>query len=327
MRVLVTGGAGYIGSVTARVLSKTEEVLIVDDLSMGHRAAALDTALETVDVEDAEGIAGVCRRFRPEACIHFAARSLVSESVARPLQYFGTNVCGTLNLAKALADAGCRRIVFSSTAAVYGSPDRFPITEAEEPRPINPYGLSKSMVERALAELDRAGQVRYVSLRYFNAAGADVEGGLGEDHDPETHLIPNLIAAAMGRTPRATIFGVDYPTPDGTCVRDYVHVLDLARAHVLALGHLRGGGESGVFNLGNGSGFSVRRVVEAVRNASGADFEVTEGPRRRGDPPVLVASSEKIKSALGWEPRLSSLDEIVRTAWAWHQARPDGYPD
>jgi len=238
-----------------------------------------------------------------------------------------SNFGGTIQLAHALIGSGCDTMVFSSTAATYGSPGNIPILEDDPTEPINPYGLTKLMVERMLAELERSGSMRYVSLRYFNAAGADLKGGLGEDHDPETHLIPCVINAALGRQPHAAIFGTDYPTPDGTCVRDYIHILDLARAHVLALDHLDAGGRSGVFNLGNGAGFSVREVIETVKDVSGIDFEVVEEPRREGDPPVLVASSERIRSTLGWEPEYPQLRGIVASAWAWHQANPDGYTD
>lgn len=328
MKILVTGGAGYIGSVTARMLGNLgHQVLILDNLSKGHRAAAGEADLAAIDVEDPGPLLQCCTRFSPDACVHFAARSLVGESMERPLPYFATNLGGTMNLARALMESGCGIMVFSSTAAVYGSPGRTPIPEDSETEPINPYGLTKLMAERMLAELDRTSAMRYVSLRYFNAAGADPEGGLGEDHDPETHLIPRLIAAALGSEPGARLFGSDYPTPDGTCVRDYVHVLDLARAHVLALEHLSGGGGSEVFNLGNQKGFSVREVIETVKDVSGNDFEVIEEPRREGDPPVLVASSDRVKSTLGWEPLFPELRDIVETAWSWHSSHPEGYSD
>jgi len=326
VRVLVTGGAGYIGSVTSNILSGAgHDVLILDDLSKGHREAARGIPIEQIDIEDREAVEACCRRFEPEACVHFAARSLVGESVAQPLMYFRTNVQGTINLVGALVGAGCRLMVFSSTAAVYGEPLRSPIVETDPTEPINPYGITKLAVERMLSELSRSGDLRHVSLRYFNAAGADTEAGLGEDHDPETHLIPKVIASAQGRVPHASIFGTDYPTPDGTCVRDYIHVLDLARAHVLGIEHLAGGGEAGAFNLGNGEGFSVRDVISAVKDVSGRDFPVAEEPRREGDPPVLVASSERIRSVLGWVPSFPGLEEIVGSAWQWHEAHPAGY--
>jgi UDP-glucose 4-epimerase len=244
----------------------------------------------------------------------------------RPLDYFQTNVAGTINLIRALAGSGCSRLVFSSTAAVYGAPRRTPVTEDEQTAPVNVYGLTKLMTENVLAELARAGEFSYASLRYFNAAGADAAGDLGEDHEPETHLIPNVIAAALGRAQRATIFGSDYPTPDGTCVRDYIHVLDLASAHVLALERLRER-RGGIFNLGNGEGFSVREVIDAVRRVSGRDFEVVESAKRQGDPPVLVASSARIAAELGWKPVYPGLDDIVSSAWEWHRSHPGGYED
>jgi UDP-glucose 4-epimerase len=323
----VTGGAGYIGSVTARLLAgEGHDVLVVDDLSKGHRKAVEHLSLEIADIEDPAAMISICARFKPDACLHFAARSLVGESMERPLAYFQTNVAGSINLIRALVDAGCSRLVFSSTAAIYGAPESTPIAEEEPAAPVNVYGLTKLTVERMLAELGRAGQLSYASLRYFNAAGADTANGLGEDHSPETHLIPNIIAAALGREPRAMVFGTDYPTPDGTCVRDYIHVSDLAAAHVLALDLLEGG-RGGVFNLGNGAGFSVSEVIAAVRRVSGKDFEVREGPRRAGDPPVLVASSERITSELGWKPAHPGLEDIVSSAWEWHRAHPGGYGD
>jgi UDP-glucose 4-epimerase len=328
MRILITGGAGYIGSVTARMLAGAgHDILIADNLSKGHKAAAGGADLEEVDIEDAASIAGCCKRFKPQACVHFAARSLVGESMERPLDYFMSNFGGSIILARALVDAGCEMMVFSSTAAVYGAAETAPIVESDPTEPINPYGLSKLMVENMLSELERAGAMRFASLRYFNAAGADVEGDLGEDHDPETHLIPCVIAVAQRKQASASVFGTDYPTRDGTCVRDYIHVIDLARAHVLALEKLAGGESCGVFNLGNGEGYTVREVIEAVKEVSGRDFEVVDEPRREGDPPVLVASSDRIRSVLGWEPEYPGLKEIVMDAWKWHSKHPDGYAD
>lgn len=328
MKVLVTGGAGYIGSVMVAMLRDLDhEVMVLDDLSMGHREAAGGARLAVLDLLNGEEVMRLCRGFRPQACIHFAAKSLVAESVANPRKYFLCNVGGGLNLLEGLHACGCEVLIFSSTCAVYGIPDEFPISETEKTKPVSPYGHSKSMLEKVLFDLSRAGSLRYASLRYFNAAGADMEHDLGEDHHPETHLIPRIIAAALGREPEACIYGTDYPTPDGTCVRDYVHVTDLCRAHMLALDYLLDGGESSVYNLGNGRGFSVREVIDVVRDASGVDFEVQEMGRREGDPPVLVASSSKIIEELGWEPEFTELKDIVESAWVWHSSHPDGYGD
>ncbi len=326
MRVLVTGGAGYIGSITCRVLADAgHEVLVIDRLSEGHRAAVEGLGMAVVDLLDRERVAEVCKRFRPEGCMHFASLALVGDSMERPLEYFKNNVGGALSLFGALVRSGCGWVVFSSSAAAYGQPEEVPITEDAATAPVNPYGRSKLFVEQVLQELARTGELRYASLRYFNAAGADTRHDLGEDHHPETHLVPNVIFAALGRTPGVSVFGTDYPTPDGTCVRDYVHVLDLARAHLLAMERLSTGGESGVFNLGNGSGFSVREVVETVKEVSGNEFEVLEAPRRPGDPPFLVASSDRIREELGWRPEFPDLRSIVASAWEWHRRHPEGY--
>ena len=326
MRVMVTGGAGYIGSVMVRVLEEdSHDVLVLDDMSKGHIQAAGGARLVRVDLEDRSAVNEACGTFRPEACMHFAAQSLVGESMEKPLKYFMANLSGSLNLLSGLVKAGCGKLVFSSSAAVFGAPECVPIAEDAATSPISPYGISKLAFEQVLAHVARAGDVSYASLRYFNAAGADLEHGLGEDHRPETHLIPKVIAAALGKERSVAIFGDDYPTPDGTCIRDYIHVRDLCQAHLLALGHLSSGGESGVFNLGNGSGFSVREVLESVRRVSGEDFSVVVEDRRPGDPPALVASSAKIRSVLGWKPSFTDIDGIVGTAWRWHSEHPDGY--
>lgn len=326
MRILVTGGAGYIGSVTARMLAKSgNEVLILDDLSKGHREAIKGLNLAVVQMMDKNEVKQTCEEFAPQACVHFAAKSLVAESIENPLSYFQTNLGGSMNVLEALLGVGCKMFVFSSTAAVYGDAKDVPLTEESESRPINPYGSSKLMFEQVLEQTSRATEMRFVSLRYFNAAGSDLENDLGEDHHPETHLIPRVIAVALGKEPYAAIYGTDYPTPDGTCIRDYIHVTDLATAHALALEHLSTGGESGMYNLGNEKGCSVREVIEEIKKVSGCDFLVKEAPRRSGDPAVLVASSKKAKAKLGWKPKHESLEDIVRSAWKWHKRHPDGY--
>jgi UDP-glucose 4-epimerase len=326
MRVLVTGGAGYIGSVTTRmIVAADHDVMVLDDLSKGHDAALLGAPLEIADLRDRRAVRAACEKFMPDACMHFAAVSLVGESVEQPARYFGVNVAGGINLLEALLECGCKAFVFSSTAAVYGEPEGVPIEETAATRPVNPYGHTKLAFERVLADCEKSGDFSYISLRYFNAAGADVDGGLGEDHVPETHLVPLVVKAAFGFSPRVSVFGTDYPTPDGTCVRDYIHVSDLANAHLLALRYLADGGASGVYNLGNSDGFSVRQVIESVKRVSGRDFDVVEAARRPGDPPSLVASSRRISDALGWKPAYTGLDSIVETACDWHSAHPRGY--
>jgi len=326
VRVLVTGGAGYIGSVMVRMLAdEGHDVVVLDNLSRGHRRAVGGVDIAVVNLEDLSAVTETCRAFQPEACLHFAARSLVAESVAEPLAYFRTNVGGSLNLVGALLETDCDLMVFSSSAATYGIPEGSPIVEDAETAPINPYGVSKLMFERILKWLSEAGSLSYVSLRYFNAAGADILHDLGEDHDPETHLVPRVIAAALGTEPSVSVYGTDYPTPDGTCVRDYIHILDLARAHLLALDYLSSGGPSAVFNLGNGNGFSVKEVIDVVGRVSGREFDIVNAERREGDPSILVASSELIKSRLAWKPEFADLETIIETAWQWHSRHPDGY--
>ncbi|MCR4418640.1 MAG: UDP-glucose 4-epimerase GalE [Clostridia bacterium] len=329
MRVLVTGGAGYIGSHTVKeLLQEGYEVTVLDNLSRGHRAVArLLPGARFVwgDIDDRELVRELAQEV--EAVLHFAAFSLVGESVSNPALYYENNVQKGLSLLRAVCEAGVRYFVFSSTAAVYGEPQQVPIEEDHSLVPTNPYGATKLALEEALRWYGAAYGVRYISLRYFNAAGADPEGDLGEDHRPETHLIPLVLQAALGVRSEVTIFGTDYPTPDGTCVRDYVHVSDLAAAHVLALKALEEGHPSAVYNLGSGRGFSVREVIEAARRVTGRDFPVVEGPRRPGDPAVLVASSRRIRQEVGWSPRHGDLEAIIRTAWAWHRRYPQGYAE
>lgn len=321
MHVLVTGGAGYIGSVTgALLLDEGHSVTVFDNLELGHRAA-IDTraALVVGDLRDADAIDRAIADTRPDAVMHFAADALVGESMAHPERYFGNNVTGGLNLAAAMLRHGVRRIVLSSTCATYGEPERLPITEDSAQRPTNPYGESKLMLERALDWYRRLHGLHVVSLRYFNACGA--AGGRGEDHSPETHLIPILLQVALGQREQACIHGDDYPTPDGSCIRDYIHVSDLARAHLLALTTPA----SGAFNLGTGSGFSVKQVLAAARAVTGHPIPASVGPRRPGDPPVLVAAADKAQQVLGWTPQIPAIEDIIASAWDWHRAHPDGY--
>jgi UDP-glucose 4-epimerase len=325
MKLLVTGGAGYIGSIVARLLLVAgHEVTVLDNLERGHRAAVPEGArLVVADLLDPDAVdAAVSEGF--DGAMHFAALALVSESVSHPERYYRTNVGGTLNLLEALTAAGVPRLVFSSTCAVYGQPDEVPIAETAVPRPVNAYGASKLAVDLMIRDFCTATGLGAVSLRYFNVAGAS--GGLGEHHDPETHLIPNILRAALGSAAAVDIYGTDYPTPDGTAIRDYIHVEDLAAAHLLALEGARSS-EHRVFNLGNGSGFSVREVIEAARAVTGCEIGTTEASRRPGDPPMLVAASDRIRSELGWEAQKPALEEMVADAWAFAQAHPDGYPD
>ncbi len=325
MKLLVTGGAGYIGSiVTRQLIGAGHEVVVLDNLERGHRAAvAPEARLVVVDLVDAAAVsAAVGDGF--DAVLHFAALALVGESVSHPERYYRTNVGGTLNLLQAMADAGVPRLVFSSTCAVYGQPDEVPISEAAPPRPQNAYGASKLAVDHMIGDFCVAHGLGAVSLRYFNVAGASA--GLGEDHHPETHLIPNILRAAQGIAPVVQIFGTDYPTPDGTAIRDYIHIEDLAAAHLLALDGARAG-EHRIFNLGNGNGFSVREVIAAAQEVTGETINAEEAPRRPGDPPMLVAAGAKIRTELGWEPRKPALVDMVGDAWAFAQARPGGYSD
>lgn len=330
--VLVTGGAGYIGSHAVRELVRAgHDVAVYDNLSAGHRPAAEAAlggsgAVIEGDIKDTARLARTLRERRIDAVMHFAALLSVGDSVRDPLGYYGTNVTGALSVLQAMVDAKVSSFVFSSTAAVFGNPERTPITEDHPTRPINPYGETKLAVERALPHFERAYGLRSVALRYFNAAGADPDGTLGEDHDPELHVIPRAIDAAMGRG-TFQVFGEDYETPDGTCLRDYVHVTDLAAAHVLALDVLGDGAPSTVYNLGNGRPTSVRQVLDAVERVTGRAVPYTAAPRRAGDPAVLYASSDRIRGELGWSPRYEEIDTIVSTAWRWREAHPAGYAE
>ena len=332
--VVVTGGAGYVGSHAVKSLAAAGyDVVVFDDLSAGHAAAvdriargfpARTISLVRGDILDAGALRRTFQGGGVSAVMHFAARLLVGESVREPIGYYRANVAGTMTVLEAMAEAGIDRFVFSSTAATFGEPQESPITEAHPQRPVNAYGETKLAIERALPHVERATGIRWTAFRYFNAAGADPDGWLGEHHDPEEHLIPLAIAAAAGGAP-LTVFGDDYPTPDGTCIRDYVHVTDLASAHVDALRALEAGGPSAAYNLGNGAGSSVRQVLETVARVTGRRVPHRIGARRPGDPSSLVASSARARAELGWTPRLERLDTIVETAWNWHARHPHGY--
>lgn len=323
MHVLVTGGAGYIGSITAAELIRAgHQVTVYDNLRQGHRDAVPPEArFVKGDLSQPRKLRQLLKGNELDAVMHFAALSLVGQSMQSPERYFRNNVVGSLNLLEALLAAGVRRFVLSSTAAVYGNPERVPIHEGDRLSPVNPYGETKLAVEQMLGWFDRVHGLRYASLRYFNAAGASAERG--EDHQPEAHLIPLVLQVALGQRDHIDIYGTDYPTPDGTCIRDYIHILDLASAHILALEALDQG--SRTYNLGNGQGFSVRQVLHVARDVTGHPIPAREAPRRPGDPPILVASAAAIQRELGWRPRIPELHEIIRSAWDWHRRHPTGY--
>lgn len=323
MKVFVVGGAGYIGSICSEVLlNDGHGVVIFDNLTEGH-GQAIDRRAEFIegDLQSREIIADALRRTRPDAVMHFAANALVGESMQNPSKYFRNNIANGVNLLDAMVETGTRRLVFSSTCAIFGPPDRVPIDEELPKRPINPYGESKLAFERILRWYDEIHGVRFVSLRYFNAAGASEQ--FGEDHRTETHLIPNVLKVALGQKTHVEVYGTDYDTPDGTCIRDYIHIFDLARAHLLALES----GKSEYYNLGTGGGSSVREVIETARVVTGRTIDVVEKPRRPGDPPRLIAASGKIKNELGWKPQFENLPAIIESAWKWHQKYPRGYED
>jgi UDP-glucose 4-epimerase len=324
MKILVVGGAGYIGSiVTSELLKAGHQAIVYDNLSRGHRSAiSAGAELVVGELSDRQALDEVFRSRKIDAVMHFAAMIEAGESMRIPEVYFRNNTANSLTLLESMLAHRVDRLVFSSTAALYGDPVRVPIEESDPLIPTNPYGESKLLVERMLEWFNRAHGVRYASLRYFNAAGASHD--LGEDHEPESHLIPLILRVALGKRDQATIFGTDYPTPDGTCVRDYIHVLDLASAHLLALDALSRRDRL-IYNLGNGKGFSVREVIEVARSVTGHTIPVTEAPRRAGDPAVLVASSARIERELDWRPEHTSLESIIRSAWEWHKRFPEGY--
>jgi UDP-glucose 4-epimerase len=321
MKMLVTGGAGYIGSICAELLlDEGHEVAILDNLSEGHwRAVDARARFIEGDLQDRQRTFSICREIKPEAVMHFAASALVAESMRDPSKYFRNNIGNGVNLLDAMIAAGCNRIIFSSTCAIFGPPERLPIDETLPQQPINPYGESKLAFEKILRWYSQIHGLNFVSLRYFNAAGASVK--FGEDHRAETHLIPNVLKVTLGQKPHVEVFGTDYETPDGTCIRDYIHIVDLARAHILALESAK----SEFYNLGTGGGSSVREVIDCCRKITGRKIEIVEKPRRPGDPPRLIASSQKIKRELGWKPQFQSLEAIVESAWKWHQKFPRGY--
>ncbi|MEY7999954.1 UDP-glucose 4-epimerase GalE [Clostridium sp. Mt-5] len=326
MSILVCGGAGYIGShMVARLLEEGKKVIILDNFEKGHKNAILGGKVYEGDLREEGALNKVFSENEIEAVIDFAAYSLVGESVNEPIKYFENNVGGTLNLIKAMKKYGVKNIVFSSTAATYGEPKSVPILENAQTCPTNPYGESKLTVEKILKWSDRAYGIKYAALRYFNAAGAHVSGVIGEDHRPESHLIPIILEVALKKRDRIFIFGDDYNTEDGTCVRDYVHVTDLADAHLLALNKIMSDRKSKTYNLGNGRGFSVKKVIEVSRQVTGEKIDAEIAPRRAGDPAVLVASSKKAGEELGWNPKYNSLEMIIETAWNWHKNHPDGY--
>ena len=323
MKILVVGGAGYIGSIcTELLLDEGHEAIVFDNLGEGHRSA-VDSRARFIqgDLAEREKIQATLSSARPDAVMHFAASALVGESMRDPSKYFRNNISNGLNLLDAMVAAGVQRIVFSSTCAIFGMPERLPIDETAPARPINPYGESKLAFEKILRWYDQIHGLKFVSLRYFNAAGAT--GNFGEDHRLETHLVPNVLKVALGQKPHVEIYGTDYETLDGTCIRDYIHILDLARAHILALDAAK----SELYNLGTGGGSSVRDVIAACRKITGRKVDTVERPRRAGDPPRLIASSEKIEKELGWRPEFQSLDTIIESAWKWHQRFPNGYGD
>jgi UDP-glucose 4-epimerase len=323
MKVLVVGGAGYIGSICVELLlDEGHAVAVFDNLTEGHRRA-IDSRADFIegDLADREQIAGAMTSAKPDAVMHFAANALVGESMENPSKYFRNNVSSGINLLDAMVAAGVERLVFSSTCATFGPPDRLPIDETLPQRPINPYGESKLLFEKILRWYDEIHGLKFIALRYFNAAGASEK--FGEDHRIETHLIPNVLQVALGQKPHVEIYGTDYETPDGTCIRDYIHILDLSRAHILALGCEK----SAYYNLGTGGGSSVREVIEVCEKITGKKISVVEKPRRAGDPPRLIAGSDKIKRELKWQPQFQHLDAIIGSAWKWHQKFPGGYGD
>jgi len=329
MAILVCGGAGYVGShAVHELIQQNEDVVIVDNLQTGHKQAIHPQAkFYQGDIRDAVILDKIFTENKIDAIIHFAANSLVGESMVEPLKYFNNNVYGMQVLLESMVKHKIDKIVFSSTAAVYGEPKRVPIMEDDETNPTNTYGETKRTMEKMMKWVNKANGINYVSLRYFNVAGALDDGSIGEDHTPETHLIPLILQVPLGKREHITIFGEDYPTEDGTCLRDYIHVIDLADAHIRAMNYLRSGNKSNIFNLGNGKGFSVKEMIAAAEKATGESIKVEVGARRAGDPAQLIASSEKAQTVLGWKPRYTNIEQIIKTAWTFHKKHPNGYDE
>lgn len=329
MAILVCGGAGYIGSHTVyQLIKNNESVVVVDNLQTGHKGAIhKDAKFYLGDIRDKDFLDIVFKENDIEAVIHFAANSLVGVSMKEPLEYFDNNVYGTQVLLQSMVKNNINKIVFSSTAAVYGEPKNIPILESDETNPTNTYGETKLAMEKMMKWTDSAHGVKYVSLRYFNVAGAIEDGYIGEDHTPETHLIPLILQVPLKKRKAITVFGEDYDTHDGTCIRDYIHVIDLANAHIDALNYLRKGNDSNIFNLGNGKGFTVKEMIEAAKEVTNEDINVIIGERRLGDPAKLIASSEKAQSILGWTPKYTEVKDIIKDAWSWHKSHPNGFED
>lgn len=326
MSILIIGGAGYIGSHTVKYfLQQNEDVIIVDNLLTGHKKAISTNKFYNVDIRDKENLDKVFKENNIEAVIHFAANSLVGESMVKPYEYYHNNVYGMMCLLDVMKQNNVDKIVFSSTAATYGEPKNIPILESDDTNPTNTYGETKLAMEKMMKWFDNAYGTKYVSLRYFNAAGAYFDGSIGEDNKTETHLIPLILQVPLGKREHISIFGYDYDTKDGTCIRDYIHVMDLASAHYKALQYLRNGNNSDTFNLGNGNGYSVKEVIDVARSVTKHDIKAVIEPRRSGDPAVLIASSDKAKTILGWKPEFDSLEKIIQDAWNWHSNNPKGY--
>ena len=329
MAILICGGAGYIGSHTVRLLvAAGEDVIVADNLSTGHKSA-LDPTVKfyNCDIRDKDALAKIFATNEIEAVFHFAAFIEAGESVVRPLKYFSNNVVGMEILLEAMTEAGVDKIIFSSSAAVYGEPEKIPVGESDATIPVNPYGDTKLIMEMMMRRVGAAHGVKFVSLRYFNACGAIEDASIGEDHHPESHLIPLILQVPLGKREHITIFGDDYPTNDGTCIRDYIHVLDLAAAHQNALNYLRDGGESDFFNLGSGKGFSVKEIISTAEKVTAQKIKTVIGARRAGDPARLIASSDKARKILRWQPRFDDIEKIISTAWNWHSTHPDGFND